>query len=41
MSVEFGVMLSCVVDGVADCKASGSVLKPSGYDIEELVASFV
>lgn len=41
VSVEFGVKFICVVDGVADCNASGSVLKPSGYDIEELVASFV
>lgn len=38
VSMEFGVRF--VVDGVAVCNASGSVLKPSGYDIDELVASF-
>lgn len=38
----FGVRLSFGgVDEVAVCIASGSVLNPSGYDIDELVASFV
>lgn len=43
VSAEFGVRVSFgVVDAATVCcSASGSVLKPSGYDIDELVASFV